>query len=176
MKQASQVAQMVTNPLAMQETGFNPWVGKIPWRRAWQPTPVFWPGESPWTEEPGGLQSMSSKRVGHDWTTQHSTQHVPLKVSFTTGSSKPGSRPRPLVGTSLELFWPQPTTLEKDTALIVLQKGQPSGIVQLLLPFSSSICPYISQKPEVSSKVLIRFVKGFRLNYIIECYVYQKMH
>ena len=25
---------------------FNPWVGKIPWRRAWQPTPVFLPGES----------------------------------------------------------------------------------------------------------------------------------
>ena len=25
---------------------FDPWVGKIPWRRAWQPTPVFWPGES----------------------------------------------------------------------------------------------------------------------------------
>ena len=24
---------------------FNPWVGKIPWRRAWQPTPVFVPGE-----------------------------------------------------------------------------------------------------------------------------------
>ena len=26
--------------------GFNPWVGKIPWRREWQPTPVFLPGES----------------------------------------------------------------------------------------------------------------------------------
>ena len=26
--------------------GFAPWVGKIPWRRAWQPTPVFPPGES----------------------------------------------------------------------------------------------------------------------------------
>ena len=25
---------------------FNPWVRKIPWRRKWQPTPVFWPGES----------------------------------------------------------------------------------------------------------------------------------
>ena len=25
---------------------FNPWVGKMPWRRAWQPTPVFLPGES----------------------------------------------------------------------------------------------------------------------------------
>ena len=27
--------------------GFDHWVGKIPWRRAWQPTPVFSPGESP---------------------------------------------------------------------------------------------------------------------------------
>ena len=26
--------------------GFNPWVEKIPWRRAWQPTSVFLPGES----------------------------------------------------------------------------------------------------------------------------------
>ena len=29
--------------------------GRFPWRRAWQPTPVFVPGESPWTEEPAGL-------------------------------------------------------------------------------------------------------------------------
>ena len=26
--------------------GFDPWIGKIPWRRAWQPTPVFLPGQS----------------------------------------------------------------------------------------------------------------------------------
>ena len=26
--------------------GFDPWVGKIPWRRKWQLTPVFLPGES----------------------------------------------------------------------------------------------------------------------------------
>ena len=32
--------------LEPQECGFNPWLGKIPWRRAWQPTPVFLPGES----------------------------------------------------------------------------------------------------------------------------------
>ena len=51
---ASLVAQMVKNPPAMWET----WVEKIPSRRAWQPTPVFLPGESPRTEEPGGLQSM----------------------------------------------------------------------------------------------------------------------
>ena len=41
--------------------GFHPWVRKIPWRRAWQPTAVFLPGESPWTEEPGGLQSVRSQ-------------------------------------------------------------------------------------------------------------------
>ena len=34
--------------------GFDPWVGKIPWRRAWQPTPVFLTGES-FGQEPGGL-------------------------------------------------------------------------------------------------------------------------
>ena len=31
---------------AMREIWFNPWVRKIPWRRKWQPTPVFLPGES----------------------------------------------------------------------------------------------------------------------------------
>ena len=36
-------------------------IGKIPWRRAWQPTPLFLPGESPWTEEVAGLQSMGSQ-------------------------------------------------------------------------------------------------------------------
>ena len=40
--------------------------GKIPWRKAWQPTPVFLPGEYPWIEEPGVLQSMGLQRVGQD--------------------------------------------------------------------------------------------------------------
>ena len=31
---------------AMQGPRFNPWVGKIPWMRSWQPTPIFLPGES----------------------------------------------------------------------------------------------------------------------------------
>ena len=58
---------MVKNSPAMRERpGFDPWVGKVPWRRAWQPTPVFLPGEFPRTEEPGRLQSMESQRVGQD--------------------------------------------------------------------------------------------------------------
>ena len=63
---ASQVAQLVKNLPATRDLDFNPWVGKIPWGRAWQPTPVFLPGESPWTEVPGRLQSIGSQRVGHD--------------------------------------------------------------------------------------------------------------
>ena len=43
---ASLVAQTVKSPPAGQGTNFNPWVGKIPWRRKWQPTPVFLPGKS----------------------------------------------------------------------------------------------------------------------------------
>ena len=68
---ASLVAQMVKIPPATWET----WVQFLGWEypleRAWQPTPVFLPGKSPWTEEPGGLQSMWSQRVGHDWATKH---------------------------------------------------------------------------------------------------------
>ena len=39
------MAQIVENPAAVQETQFDPWVRKIPWRREWPPTPVFLPGE-----------------------------------------------------------------------------------------------------------------------------------
>ena len=37
---------------------FSPWVGKMPWRRAWQPAPVFSPGE------PHGPRSLVG---GHLW-------------------------------------------------------------------------------------------------------------
>ena len=47
---AFQVALVVKNPPAnagrCKRCGFDPWVEKIPWKRAWQPTPVFLPGES----------------------------------------------------------------------------------------------------------------------------------
>ena len=45
--------------------GFDPWVGKIPWRRKWQPTPVFLPGES---MEGGAWWAIvhGIARVGHD--------------------------------------------------------------------------------------------------------------
>ena len=73
---ASLVAQTVKICLQWGIPGLDPWVGKIPWRGARQPTPVFSPGESPWIEEPGGLQSMGSQRVEHNWVTKYSTWFV----------------------------------------------------------------------------------------------------
>ena len=61
---ASQVALVVKNPPAnagdIGNAGLIPGLGRSPWRR------VFLPGENPWTEEPGGLQSMGLQRVRHD--------------------------------------------------------------------------------------------------------------
>ena len=46
------------NPGDVRDCGFSSWVGKIPWRRKWQPTLVFLPGK-----ELGGLQSMGSQEL-----------------------------------------------------------------------------------------------------------------
>ena len=57
----SLVVQLVNNPLAVWKTWVQSlgwWVGKIPWRREWLSTPVFWPGEF-----------QESQRVGHNWAT-----------------------------------------------------------------------------------------------------------
>ena len=50
--------------------GFDPWVGKIPQRRVWQPTHPMG------REEPGGLESMGLPRVEHDWATNTFTIHL----------------------------------------------------------------------------------------------------
>ena len=58
---------MVKNLPAVQETGFDPWVRKIPWKREWLPTPVFLPGEHHGQRSlVGYIQSMGSQRVGYD--------------------------------------------------------------------------------------------------------------
>ena len=51
--------------------GFDPWVGKIPWKRTWQPTPVFLPGKSHGQRSLVDYSPCNSprghERVGHDW-------------------------------------------------------------------------------------------------------------
>ena len=67
--EAYQVAQQVKNPSVMQEmreTEFNLWVRKIPWRRKWQPTPVFLSGESHGQRSLVGYRPVGSQKVGQD--------------------------------------------------------------------------------------------------------------
>ena len=73
---ASLVTQTIKNLPAMQEI----WVWSLGWEdpleegMAHRPSILFW--RIPWTEEPGGLQSMRSQRVGHDWKTEHTNAHI----------------------------------------------------------------------------------------------------
>ena len=54
--------------------GFDPWVGKIPWRRAWQPTPILLPGESHGQRSLVGCGPWGHKDSDVTEVTEH-TQH-----------------------------------------------------------------------------------------------------
>ena len=51
---------------------FNPWVRKIPWRRTWQPAPVFLPGESHGQKSLAGYSPWGRKEL--DTTERLSTE------------------------------------------------------------------------------------------------------
>ena len=68
---ASQVAQWLKNPCQCsrhRRWEFDLWVGKIPWRKKWQPTPVFLPGKSPGQRSLTGYCPRSSNESD---TTEH---------------------------------------------------------------------------------------------------------
>ena len=66
---ASQVALVVKNPPAnaggIRDMGLIPGWRRFPWRRAWQPTPVFLPGESQGQRRLAGYSTMG-RRVTHN--------------------------------------------------------------------------------------------------------------
>ena len=81
------MAQRVKNPPAMQETRVSLWVGKIPWRREWQPTPVFLPGGSHGWRSLVGYSSWDGKESD---TTERLTLHFPsrcLRTALTEQSN-----------------------------------------------------------------------------------------
>ena len=67
---ASYVAQMVKN-LQHTRGGFHPWVWKIPWRRKWQPTPVFLPGESHGWRRLADYSPLDDKELDMTEVTEH---------------------------------------------------------------------------------------------------------
>ena len=77
------VSQMVKNPPMMQDT----WVWSLGWGDpvengvATHSSILAW--RIPWTEEPGGLQSMGSQRIRYDWVTNTSLQNLYVFLWFT---------------------------------------------------------------------------------------------
>ena len=73
------MAQRVKNPPAVQETQETQvqslgWEGPLEKEMATHSSILAW--KTPWTEEPGGLQSQGSQRVGHDLGTEHGIAHA----------------------------------------------------------------------------------------------------
>ena len=58
--------------------GFGPWVGKSPWRRKWQPTPVFLPGESNGQRSLADYSPWGHKESGM---TEHTRMPLPIWVT-----------------------------------------------------------------------------------------------
>ena len=69
---ASLVAQMVNNLPAVQETQAQSLGQDDPREKEMAMHSRILAWRIPWTKEPGGLQSMGSQRVGHNWVTKHS--------------------------------------------------------------------------------------------------------
>ena len=61
------VAQLIKNLLAMQETQILSLSQEDPLEKGMATYSSILAWKNPWTEEPGGIQSMGSWRVGHDW-------------------------------------------------------------------------------------------------------------
>ena len=55
---------------------FNPWGREDPLEQGMATHSSVLTWRIPWTEEPGGLQSMGSQRVGHDWVTKNTHMHA----------------------------------------------------------------------------------------------------
>ena len=68
--------------LQCRRSGFIPWVGKIPWRREWQPSPVFLPGESHGQRSVAGYSPWGHKESDTTKWLSLFTSHVHKAASF----------------------------------------------------------------------------------------------
>ena len=69
----------------MQETRVRSWLGKIPWRRKWQPTPVFLPGKSEGQRSLSSYSPWSHKELDMIEATEHSIMIVLVSITKNGG-------------------------------------------------------------------------------------------
>ena len=65
------------------DMGLSPRSGRSPWRRAWQPTPVFLPEESHWQRSLAGYSPWGHKELDMTEATEHSTAHTEVFNEYT---------------------------------------------------------------------------------------------
>ena len=81
---ASQVAQAVKNLPAMQETGSDCWVRKIPWRREWQLTPIFLPEKFHGQRSLADYSSWGCKELDMTKLLTHTHTHTHTHIMFSS--------------------------------------------------------------------------------------------
>ena len=116
--------------------GFDPWVRKMPWRRAWQSIPVFLPGEShgqwslvgysPWGHKESEVTEATARKALRDHHFPWSTQDT-LTLSLYSHTSPLLHRPnswQPVIDSpSLKLFYPMNVTSLKSCSRYPFEIG-----------------------------------------------------
>ena len=130
--------------------GFNPWVGKIPGRRAWQPTPVFLPGESHGQRSLAGYSPWVTKSWAwlSDWAC---TNRIPMEYHCNLG--------RKMFSESFELFI---FILFYYLYNCLLSMLWPPGIVRSRIPGcnlrrqgkNTRLCQWLSNVPLMEIKIV----------------------
>ena len=73
---------------------FDPWFGKIPWRKKWQPTTVFLSGKFQGQRSLEGYSLWGCKRVGHDLVTKQQHMSREFVSWWATGNKIPKHNPQ----------------------------------------------------------------------------------
>ena len=68
---------------------FSPWVGNMPWRREWQPTPVFLPGKSHGQRKPVGYSPWCCKELDTIELPTQEVLHQPYRVLLASSMPSP---------------------------------------------------------------------------------------
>ena len=143
---AFQVALVVKNSPAnvgRKRHGFDPWVGKIPWRRVWQPPPVFLPGKSHGQRSLAGHSPWCSKSHTRlsNWTTETCVIYFTIK-KIKSSCQKWWLWAKPVCGTCQIHFtpclptWPSP-------------RGPPNCKLQIYRPTKPRWFPVIAARGTV---------------------------
>ena len=139
---------VVKNPPAkagdVRRHGFDPWVGKIPWRRKWQPTPVFLPGESQGQRSLAGYCTQGHTEIDMTEVTTHTQCNnvfiFSISFLFISLALKPSCNYAVLynaVHQDFALYWPQYNKTVKETFKITMNK------IAIITFYSTNIIGYL---------------------------------